>query len=181
MVVHGHDTTLPVTVDDMLLHCKAVSRGSQRAFRIADLPFGSYETSPKQAVETAIKFMKDGNMDAIKLEGSFFALVLRYPTAVSAYRTSIISLAVSSIKISNFPSKLLLIFLLLASFIQFLPLQCSEHFICCWILGGVQRIRRFESANVLLTKIEGYSDDRKSPCCLLLDQINSKPGTRLLE
>ena len=69
MVVHGHDTTLPVTVTDMITHCRAVSRGAQRPFLIGDLPFGSYETSSVQAIETAIRFMKEGNMDAIKLEG----------------------------------------------------------------------------------------------------------------
>ena len=70
MVVHGHDTTLPVTVDDMLVHCRAVARGARRPFLIADLPFGSYEASPTQAVHTAIRFLKHGNMDAIKLEGA---------------------------------------------------------------------------------------------------------------
>ena len=69
MVVHGHDTTLPVTVADMMTHCRAVSRGAQRPFLIGDLPFGSYETSSAQAIETSIRFMKEGNMDAIKLEG----------------------------------------------------------------------------------------------------------------
>ena len=69
MVVHGHDTTLPVTVADMMTHCRAVSRGAQRPFLIGDLPFGSYEASPTQAIETSIRFMKEGNMDAIKLEG----------------------------------------------------------------------------------------------------------------
>lgn len=70
MVVHGHDTTLPVTVSDMMTHCRAVSRGAQRPFLIGDLPFGSYEASPTQAIETSIRFMKEGNMDAIKLEGT---------------------------------------------------------------------------------------------------------------
>ena len=76
MVVHGHDTTLPVTVSDMMLHCQAVSRGSRRAFRIADLPFGSYESSPQQAIETAISFMKLGNMDAVKLEGKQMSVLI---------------------------------------------------------------------------------------------------------
>jgi 3-methyl-2-oxobutanoate hydroxymethyltransferase len=48
MVVHGHDTTLPVTLDDMLLHCRAVARGARRPLLIGDLPFGSYETSSDQ-------------------------------------------------------------------------------------------------------------------------------------
>ena len=48
MVVHGHDTTLPVTMDDMLLHCRAVARGASRPLLIGDLPFGSYERSSSQ-------------------------------------------------------------------------------------------------------------------------------------
>ena len=48
MVVHGHDTTLPVTMDDMLLHCKAVARGADRPLLVGDLPFGSYEQSSQQ-------------------------------------------------------------------------------------------------------------------------------------
>lgn len=48
MVVHGHDTTLPVTMDDMILHCKAVARGARRPMLIGDLPFGSYEQGPEQ-------------------------------------------------------------------------------------------------------------------------------------
>ena len=48
MVVHGHDTTLPVTMDEMLLHCKAVARGARRPFLVGDMPFGSFEASPQQ-------------------------------------------------------------------------------------------------------------------------------------
>lgn len=48
MVVHGHDTTLPVTLGDMLLHCRAVARGAQRPLLVGDLPFGSYEQSTQQ-------------------------------------------------------------------------------------------------------------------------------------
>jgi hypothetical protein len=51
MVVHGHDTTLPITLEDMLVHCRAVARGARRAFLIGDLPFGSYETGPRDAVK----------------------------------------------------------------------------------------------------------------------------------
>lgn len=69
MVVHGHDTTLPITLDDMLLHCKAVARGAQRAFLVGDLPFGSYELSTTEAVKSAIRMLKEGSMDAVKLEG----------------------------------------------------------------------------------------------------------------
>ena len=49
MVVHGHDTTLPVTMEDMLLHCRAVSRGARRPFLLGDLPFGSFEAAPARA------------------------------------------------------------------------------------------------------------------------------------
>jgi 3-methyl-2-oxobutanoate hydroxymethyltransferase len=48
MVVHGHDTTLPVTLEDILLHCRAVARGARRPLLVGDLPFGTYETSPEQ-------------------------------------------------------------------------------------------------------------------------------------
>jgi 3-methyl-2-oxobutanoate hydroxymethyltransferase len=69
MVVHGHDTTLPITVEELLSHCRAVTRGARRAFILADLPFGSYENSPQQAVSTAVRFMKEGQAYAVKLEG----------------------------------------------------------------------------------------------------------------
>lgn len=69
MVVHGHDTTLPITLDDMLTHCKAVARGASRAFLIGDLPFGSYELSTTEAVKSAVRMLKEGGMDAVKLEG----------------------------------------------------------------------------------------------------------------
>lgn len=70
MVVHGHDTTLPITLDDMLVHCRAVSRGAKRPFLLGDLPFGSYESSPEQAVHSAIRIMKEGQMDGVKMEGA---------------------------------------------------------------------------------------------------------------
>jgi 3-methyl-2-oxobutanoate hydroxymethyltransferase len=70
MVVHGHDTTLPMTLETMLLHCQAVSRGASRPFLVGDMPFGSYEISTEQAVASAMQFLKYGNMDAVKLEGA---------------------------------------------------------------------------------------------------------------
>ncbi|KAJ4843876.1 3-methyl-2-oxobutanoate hydroxymethyltransferase 2, mitochondrial [Turnera subulata] len=69
MVVHGHDTTLPVTLEEMLVHCRAVARGATRPLLVCDLPFGTYESSSTQAVDTAVRVLKEGGMDAIKLEG----------------------------------------------------------------------------------------------------------------
>jgi len=69
MVVYGYDTTVPVTVDELLPLVRSVVRGTKEALVIADLPFGSYEASPAQALETAAAFMKDGGAQAVKLEG----------------------------------------------------------------------------------------------------------------
>ncbi|KAH7658261.1 3-methyl-2-oxobutanoate hydroxymethyltransferase protein [Dioscorea alata] len=70
MVVHGYENTLPITLDEMLIHCRAVTRGATRSFLVGDLPFGSYESSSAQAVDTAVRVLKEGSMDAIKLEGA---------------------------------------------------------------------------------------------------------------
>ena len=69
MVVYGYDSTVPVTVDELIPLVAAVVRGSRRAFVIADLPFGSYQASPAQALQTAARFMKEGGAQAVKLEG----------------------------------------------------------------------------------------------------------------
>lgn len=69
MVVLGYETTLPVTMDDMIHHCKAVSRGAQYALLIGDMPFMSYQASVEEAVRNAGRFLQEGGMDAIKLEG----------------------------------------------------------------------------------------------------------------
>ena len=69
MVVYGHDSTLPVTVDELIPLVRAVVRGAPRALVIADLPFGSYQESPAQAIRTAAAFMKQGGAQAVKLEG----------------------------------------------------------------------------------------------------------------
>ena len=68
MVVQGHDSTLPVTIEDMVYHTRCVVRGSQKAFVLGDLPFGSYQISPQQAYENAAKLMAAG-AQAVKLEG----------------------------------------------------------------------------------------------------------------
>ncbi len=69
MVVFGHDTTIPVTVDDLLPLTAAVVRGSSRAMVVADLPFGSYQASPEAALATATRFLKEAGAQAVKLEG----------------------------------------------------------------------------------------------------------------
>ena len=68
-VVYGYDTTVPVTVDELLPLVRGVSRGAHRALVVADLPFGSYQSSPQQALDSAARFMKEGGAQAIKLEG----------------------------------------------------------------------------------------------------------------
>lgn len=74
MVVYGYDSTIPITIDELLPLVKAVVRGSRRAIVIADLPFGTYQESVEQALATAVRFIKDGNAHAIKLEGGAHVL-----------------------------------------------------------------------------------------------------------
>ncbi|GAB3201596.1 3-methyl-2-oxobutanoate hydroxymethyltransferase [Geodermatophilus arenarius] len=68
-VVLGHSSTVPVTVEDLLLMTKAVTRSTKRSLIVADLPFGSYEASPQQAFATSVRMMKEGGAQAVKLEG----------------------------------------------------------------------------------------------------------------
>jgi 3-methyl-2-oxobutanoate hydroxymethyltransferase len=68
-VVLGHSSTVPVTVDDILLLTRAVTRSTRRPLIVADLPFGSYETGPQQAFETSVRMLKEGGAQAVKLEG----------------------------------------------------------------------------------------------------------------
>ncbi len=68
-VVFGYDTTVPVTVQELLPLVRAVVRGTKRAMVVADMPFGSYQSSPAQALETAAVFLKNGGAQAVKLEG----------------------------------------------------------------------------------------------------------------
>jgi 3-methyl-2-oxobutanoate hydroxymethyltransferase len=67
--VLGYDTTLPVSVDELIPLVRAVSRGARRALVVADLPFGSYQASAEQALATSVRFMKEGGAHAVKLEG----------------------------------------------------------------------------------------------------------------
>jgi 3-methyl-2-oxobutanoate hydroxymethyltransferase len=67
--VYGYDNTLPVTVDELMPLVKAVVRGAKSALVVADLPFGSYQISPEQALTTAFRFMKEAGAHAVKLEG----------------------------------------------------------------------------------------------------------------
>jgi len=69
MVVYGHETTIPVTVDDLIPLTAAVVRGTSRALIVADLPFGSYQASPGAALAAATRFLKETGAHAVKLEG----------------------------------------------------------------------------------------------------------------
>ena len=70
--VLGNETSLPITVDEMLPLCRAVARTARSAFVVADLPFGSYEVSPAQAVETGVRFLKETGVHAVKMEGGAY-------------------------------------------------------------------------------------------------------------
>ncbi|HEY5270078.1 MAG TPA: 3-methyl-2-oxobutanoate hydroxymethyltransferase [Anaerolineales bacterium] len=69
MVVLGYENTLPVTMDEMLHHCRAVARGARAALLIGDMPFMSYQVSTEEAIRNAGRFLQQGGMDAVKLEG----------------------------------------------------------------------------------------------------------------
>ncbi|HCR49181.1 MAG TPA: 3-methyl-2-oxobutanoate hydroxymethyltransferase [Bacteroidetes bacterium] len=68
-VIAGHETTLPITLDHMIYHAQCVVRGTQRAFVVVDLPFGSYQGNSKKALASAIRIMKETGAHAVKLEG----------------------------------------------------------------------------------------------------------------
>lgn len=68
MVIQGHDTTVPVTLDNMIYHCKAVAKGLYRPFLMADMPFMTY-TSREQALQNAVRLMQEGGAKMVKLEG----------------------------------------------------------------------------------------------------------------
>ncbi|OQX96092.1 3-methyl-2-oxobutanoate hydroxymethyltransferase [candidate division KSB1 bacterium 4572_119] len=69
MVFAGHDTTIPITMDELIYHTRAASRGVKRALLVADMPFLSYQISPEDALRNAGRFIKEGRAEAVKLEG----------------------------------------------------------------------------------------------------------------
>jgi 3-methyl-2-oxobutanoate hydroxymethyltransferase len=81
MVVMGLESTLPVTVDEMLHHTRAVRRGVRRAMLVADMPYGSYHLSADEGVANAVRFVKDGGAEAVKVEGARTELVERLVAA----------------------------------------------------------------------------------------------------
>ena len=85
MTVLGYDSTVPVTLDELLVLAAAVRRGLRTPFLVGDLPFGSYEISDEQAVQTAFRFVKEAGCDAVKLEGGGPVSVARAP-AIAAGR-----------------------------------------------------------------------------------------------
>ena len=84
MTVLGYDSTVPVTVDELLVLAKAVRRGLQTPFLVGDLPFGSYEASDEQAIATAMRFVKEAGCDAVKLEGGGPTSVARARAIIGA-------------------------------------------------------------------------------------------------
>jgi 3-methyl-2-oxobutanoate hydroxymethyltransferase len=76
-VVLGYDTTVPVTVDEVLHHCRAVARGARNALLVGDMPFGAYGTSLDDGMRSAARFLKEGNVHAVKVEGPQTELVAR--------------------------------------------------------------------------------------------------------
>lgn len=85
MVEHGFPDTLDVTLDMMVLHCAAVSRGSEKAFLVGDLPFLSYEVDEREAIRNAGRLIREGKVQAVKLEGG----VNRFETIKSIVRAGI--------------------------------------------------------------------------------------------
>ena len=69
LIIYGYDGTVPVTMDMSIAHCQGVRRGAPNTYLIGDMPFGSYHASCEDAVNNAVRFIKEGGVDAIKLEG----------------------------------------------------------------------------------------------------------------
>ncbi len=76
-VVLGYQNTLPVTVDEMLHHLKAVKRGVKKALLVVDMPFGSYHVNPEQGLKSALRFVKEGGAEAVKVEGNIYRETMR--------------------------------------------------------------------------------------------------------
>jgi len=74
MCVYGYPGTVPVTMEQCLVHCEAVRRGAPNTFVVGDMPFGSYQVSDEDAVRNAVRFLKEGGVDAVKLEGGLRVL-----------------------------------------------------------------------------------------------------------
>lgn len=76
--VLGNETSLPITLDEMIIFSRAVTAGAKRALVVADLPFGSYEQSPEQAIASSVRLMKEGLVHAVKMEGgAYYAPTVR--------------------------------------------------------------------------------------------------------
>ncbi|ALE05484.1 3-methyl-2-oxobutanoate hydroxymethyltransferase [Arthrobacter sp. ERGS1:01] len=76
--VLGNETSLPITLDEMIIFSRAVTKGAKRALVVADLPFGSYEQSPEQAIASSVRLMKEGLVHAVKMEGgAYYAPTVR--------------------------------------------------------------------------------------------------------
>src|SRR5690348_1884415 len=73
-VIHGHETTLPITLDQMIDHAAAVVRGVKRALVVVDMPFGSYQGNSRLALESAVRIMKESGAHCVKMEGGEFVL-----------------------------------------------------------------------------------------------------------
>ena len=84
MVVLGNESTVPVTMDELLMLTRAVVRGAKRPLVIADMPFGSFQASDESAVENAVRFVKEAGCDAVKLEGGGATSVARARAIVLA-------------------------------------------------------------------------------------------------
>ena len=85
MTVLGHDSTVPATMDEMIVLTRAVNRGARRPLVVADMPFGSFQVSDEEAMHNAIRFMKEAGADAVKLEGAgpMLSRVRRWSAAAS--------------------------------------------------------------------------------------------------
>ena len=132
MVIQGHDSTLPVTVNDMVYHCQQVHRGSQRALLIVDMPFLSYAT-PDTTLETAARLMREGQAQVVKLEGGAWLVDTVFPSVpIWASRPS---LSIESVAIVC--KAVLKLRLHACATMRWLYKQLGPH---CWFLNVCQAI-----------------------------------------